>query len=567
MFAKLTRPSWQHLLMLFLLVLLAGIGLRYPWPADEPRYALVAMEMVHSGQWLFPTRAGELYPDKPPLFMWLIAGAYHVTGNIKVAFLLPSLLSGLITLLLTYDLARRLYRPKMAMLAVLMLIAAPQFVLQAKTAQIDALVGMWITLGVYGLIRHFLLGPAWGWFSVAWVATALGIISKGVGFLPLLLLIPLAIWRKTVITPGSWRHFAWSGPFIMLAVIAIWLVPMWYLVQSSGNPDFAAYRDNILFQQTAERYVSARHHLNPWHYFFTQVIPIMWFPLPLLLLLGWRQLAALWQQDIAFRVLLSWVVLVVLFFSFSSGKRGVYIYPALPAFAIICAVLWSEMPLKGRRWSDIAISVLSAVVLLITSLVGVAAWLQILPLPSKLIIYHPLITQLAPWLISMGVISAGMMYLLRGRPAFWRLAIIVLLNWLLVSLVFWPKLDPYRTPQAIMAKVEQLLPPGAELAMVQFKEQFLLFAKRPLTQFSYLLPTEQQLKSAWRWQQQKEQRYILLSSHATAAPDCFNLEQSIELGVAHRATWLLLPAASARSHCAAPTTFKLYQFQPRVYKP
>ena len=76
-------------------MLAAGIGLRSPWPADEPRFAQVAREMVESGQWLFPMRGGEPYPDKPPLFVWLVALFYLATGQLKVAFLLPSALAGL----------------------------------------------------------------------------------------------------------------------------------------------------------------------------------------------------------------------------------------------------------------------------------------------------------------------------------------------------------------------------------------------------------------------------------------------------------------------------------------
>ncbi|MGI3027052.1 ArnT family glycosyltransferase, partial [Vibrio cholerae] len=62
------------LLMVFaFIIIFAGIGLRSPWPADEPRFAEVAREMVVSGNWFFPMRGGELYPDKPPVFMWAIA--------------------------------------------------------------------------------------------------------------------------------------------------------------------------------------------------------------------------------------------------------------------------------------------------------------------------------------------------------------------------------------------------------------------------------------------------------------------------------------------------------------
>ena len=41
-------------------VLAAGFGLRDPWPADEPRFVLVAKQMVESGDFLFPHRGQEM---------------------------------------------------------------------------------------------------------------------------------------------------------------------------------------------------------------------------------------------------------------------------------------------------------------------------------------------------------------------------------------------------------------------------------------------------------------------------------------------------------------------------
>ena len=90
------RAFW--LFMLFAFVLLgAGIGLRDPWPSDEPRFTLAAKQMVESGDWLFPHRGSELYSDKPPMLMWSEAVSYEITRSWRVAFLLPSLLAGLLT--------------------------------------------------------------------------------------------------------------------------------------------------------------------------------------------------------------------------------------------------------------------------------------------------------------------------------------------------------------------------------------------------------------------------------------------------------------------------------------
>ncbi|MBL8246707.1 MAG: glycosyltransferase family 39 protein, partial [Rhodanobacteraceae bacterium] len=103
------QPQFWWLLALALLLIGAGIGLRDPWPADEPRFALVAKQMVDSGEWLFPHRGNELYSDKPPMFMWMQAAASTLTGSWRIGFLLPSLLSGLLTLALVFDLSRRLH--------------------------------------------------------------------------------------------------------------------------------------------------------------------------------------------------------------------------------------------------------------------------------------------------------------------------------------------------------------------------------------------------------------------------------------------------------------------------
>lgn len=41
------------LLVVAAIIIFAGIGLRDPWPADEPRFVEVAREMVQSGNWFF----------------------------------------------------------------------------------------------------------------------------------------------------------------------------------------------------------------------------------------------------------------------------------------------------------------------------------------------------------------------------------------------------------------------------------------------------------------------------------------------------------------------------------
>jgi 4-amino-4-deoxy-L-arabinose transferase-like glycosyltransferase len=84
--------------------------------------------------------------------------------------------------------------------------------------------------------------------------------------------------------------------------------------------------------------VRAWQHREPFWFFLVEVIPVVWLPavagLPWLIP-AWRR--RLVRGDGRLLLLLGWVALVVLFFSLSSGKRSLYIYPAVPALALAAA--------------------------------------------------------------------------------------------------------------------------------------------------------------------------------------------------------------------------------------
>ena len=138
---------------------------------------------MESGQWLFPMRGGEICRTNPHVYVGIALG-YLLTGSIKVAFLLPSLLAGLLTITLVWGHGPPPVEPSVGFLAGLLLLFTLQFTLQAKTAQIDALVTFFITLGVYGFVRFLLCGGGWRWYWLGWFAAGLGIITKGWGCWP-----------------------------------------------------------------------------------------------------------------------------------------------------------------------------------------------------------------------------------------------------------------------------------------------------------------------------------------------------------------------------------------------
>jgi hypothetical protein len=83
-------------------------------------------------------------------------------------------------------------------------------------------------------------------------------------------------------SPAHWAYGLVALTSFVL-VLAAWLVPMLLHVANSGSPELAAYRDELLFQQTVTRYTAAWHHLRPWYYFLVEVVPVLWLPFSLLL--------------------------------------------------------------------------------------------------------------------------------------------------------------------------------------------------------------------------------------------------------------------------------------------
>lgn len=553
---NLRRNQLLLLLLAFAAVIIGmGIGLRSPWPADEPRFAEVAREMVASGQWLIPMRGGEFYPDKPPVFMWAIALFYWLTGNLKVAFLLPNALCSLLTLGLVFDIGSRLWNQRTGAIALLLLLLAPQFMIQAQKAQIDAMVACWITVACYGLIRHFFTGPAWGWYFAAWMFMGLGIITKGVGFLPALMLIPIlalnARDRSLFSSTVTWRCAL--GPLVMLAVVAAWLIPMVLHVNALGTDEALAYRDNILFKQTGERYADSWGHLKPWYYYLTSVIPSLWFPLPLLLLALFRPLTDAIRHRPVILVLLAWVALVILFFSLSPGKRGVYLLPALPMLALVLAPLLSSQ--RPARWFPPILTGLHLILAIALIAVGVLAWNDHPKLVEKVSDYSRdparlheagtlVFTLGLAWLVSL-------LGLWRSR-ALGRLFLAMMVSWLLLATWGYRILEPLRTPRNILTAAEQALPADAQLGMIDFSEQYILFSKLDFTHFSYFSSIRQQNRNAWLWMSEADNRYLIVADDHDL--DCFTLEGALPLGVAHRDNLYLVGPDQMKGSCPAPET-------------
>lgn len=547
----LTRRDVWLFWLFALLILGAGLGLRDPWPADEPRFALVAKHMVESGNWLFPMRGTELYSDKPPLFMWLQAVGYVVFGNLRIAFLLPSLLAALGTLWCVVDLGTRFWTRRIGIYAGWAVLLTLQFTWQAKKAQIDPVVVFWITLANYGLLRHVLRGPDWKMWALGWAAAGLGTITKGVGVIALLMLLPAAFaslrgWPGVRLHAREWKF--WLGPLAFIAACGVWLVPMLVVALSSGSGEYRAYVDDILLRQTVTRYAQSWHHSEP-PWYFIEVALTAWLPTMLVLpwaLPAWRR--RLRRLDARYLLPLAWVVLVFVFFSIPTGKRDMYILPALPMLCLALAPLLPGLLSERLSRKPNAQRLLLAFVAMLSLAafgVGLAMLFGEPAFEAKFMDGRdPAVADgLALMFSTIGVVGLAASLWCGRRRAQMALVALLATLWVLYSLVGAPLLNDGSSSRGLMQRVGSAIGPDAKLGLVGWREQQLLMADRDAATFGFKRDGADQFADAVQWQLQPTGvRWLLVED--SMLPACVDKLQARDMGNANRRQWWLLPAAA-----------------------
>jgi 4-amino-4-deoxy-L-arabinose transferase-like glycosyltransferase len=559
-----TIHAWAFF-VLALIVLAAGIGLRDPWPADEPRFTLAARQMLESGQWWFTQRGNELYSDKPPMFMWLQALLLGATGSMRISFLLPSLISAMGVLWLVYDLSKKLHGARAALIATATLLVTVQFTYQMKRAQIDPLLLLFCTISAYGFLRYALLGPQRSWYYIGWLFAGIGIMTKGVGFLPLLMLLALWPLRRMQFNglsdPGATYGVksALLGFLLMLTPIALWLVPMAMQAYLGSDLDMRAYADDLLFRQTGQRLVNAWHHHQP-PYYFLEVIATTW--LPLALALPWlvpRWLKAWRARDAQVWLPLAGSLLIVLFFTLSTGKRDMYILPALPLMIWAAAPFLPELIERpGLRRLSFGLALALPSLLL---LAGLAALFGEPKFELRLESERGLASSIDhAWIGLSAVGASGMLSALwfwrRGPQALFAAFCAV---WIGYGFVLTPLLDGANSARDLMQKVRLQIGENADWAMLGWREQHLLQAQgtKPVL-FGFKRAESLQNADALTWLRADPNRWLFVARERLM--HCVSANHPLTpFAVSNRKEWLLIRRDSLPINCPAVAIAHLNQ--------
>jgi 4-amino-4-deoxy-L-arabinose transferase-like glycosyltransferase len=327
------------------LALLWFVPLNWPhlFDPDEGRYAEIPREMVASGDWVTPRLDGIKYFEKPALGYWATATAFEVFGQHAWTVRLWPALSGMLGLLLTFALGRRLYDQRAALLAVLVQASALLYVAMARIATLD----MGLTLGLQIAMTALALlaqrpqparEQAWRLPLLLGVGVALAVMAKGlVG-----ILIPGAVAVLFMLIHRDWRLALRAAPWWTLAALLLLAAP-WFVLVSARNPEFAHF---FFIFEHFQRYLSSagfERYQPAW--FFLPVLALGFLPwvtlLPGALRFAWR---AARDGERPTSLLLLWAAFVLLFFSLSQSKLAPYILPLFPALSLLTGRAIAGLP-------------------------------------------------------------------------------------------------------------------------------------------------------------------------------------------------------------------------------
>jgi 4-amino-4-deoxy-L-arabinose transferase-like glycosyltransferase len=449
------------------------------WNPDEPRYAQVAREMINRGDWILMHYNGKTYPDKPPLFFWLIAfSSFLWQGFSSFSVRFPAAFFGTLTVILTFFLGKILYSSRTGFLSGLILATSLEFSYLSTRANIDTTLTFFTTASLLcffqwyrgaqdkaknlrkaevevkveekAKMRNLLI---YGFY----IGMALATLAKGpVGFI-----LPLSVSLIYLVVKKDWgglkRMRLLSGMALFLVIVLLWYLPALF----KGGED---YLQATLFKHSIDRYAQGWSKGRPIYYYLYN-FPIDFLPwvlfIPAAVAYGFSREKL--EKRGEFLFLFMWFALIFIFFSLSKGKRAIYLLPLYPAISLMVGKLWDDFistPMNHFRngWMSVPLYGLMGVALV----AGAALpWVLSIKFPSYLPYGLPI-----TFLLVGGSLVMFVLYRFKNYSAILFLLIgMVAGAYFYTSRVIFPLVNQYKSARFLSQEITARIQPGETLAV------------------------------------------------------------------------------------------------------
>jgi len=328
------------------LVVLIAAGILSSLPlmelrAEEPRRAVVAMEMVLHKNYIVPQIFGVNYYNKPPLFNWLIALLFKITGSYNEIWVrLPSIASLFINALLVFNTVKRQYSRQTAFVAAILLPVSVDILFYGSidAGEIDLFLTLLLYMQAIALYHYGRQQQWWRAFLLSYLCMAAGVLTKGVPSVVIqaLVLLGWLAYNRQLTKLFSIQH-------ILSALLASGIVFL-YFWQYSQQQDVLLFVAQLL-TESAQRSATGSKLGSVLLNILQSPLQVFYICLPATAILLYavnKKIRALLKGETLFTFSLFVTVATCVVFFIAPDTANRYVYPAFPFIAIMAAIIYSK---------------------------------------------------------------------------------------------------------------------------------------------------------------------------------------------------------------------------------
>lgn len=344
----------------FYIAFLGGVHL-FDW--DEINFAEISREMLLTRDYTRVYIDFQPFWEKPPFFFWLQSSAMSIFGVNEFAARLPNAMCGIITLVVLFNIGRRLYDTRFGLIWAAVYFGTILPFLYFKSGIIDPWFNLFIFLGIYYFIlSHWkrngytditLPHNHWRYLLIGGFFIGMGILTKGQVAYLIACLAFFVYW----VAYARFRFYVNVPQFLVFTVAATLVTFGWYGLETWKNGPWFINEFNK-YQYRLFSTPDAGHRGFPFYHFV--VILIGCFPASIFLIRSFFRMpqdAAPYRND--FRIwmkILFWVVLIL----FSIVKSKIVHYSSMcyyPLSFLATVVIYKMVAgeIRWRPWMKIAL--------------------------------------------------------------------------------------------------------------------------------------------------------------------------------------------------------------------
>ena len=366
--SRLFEKPFFVLSLLAILTLFPSIFMLPVTDRDEARFVQASKQMMETGNYTKIMNQDTPRLKKPYGIYWMQCAAVKLTGadlNQAWGYRLPSAFAALFAILFFAYFCKRLFGPRVSLLASLILLSSVLLQVESTLGKTDTVLFFFSTVALGSLLLRFYdENSSPGWIYAFWIALGMTIFIKGPVIPTFFLLGGIAYWvfKKKVDKPSFASLKKLSIPLGLL-IIVLMNAPWIYLLQTSSQGQFL--QDSVgqdLLQKLFRGMES--HGAHPG--FYTMTVFVSFLPGSLFLI---PAIIKKWKspKDPLAVFLISFIVPGWILLELVPTKLPHYIFPFFPVLAIFVAQYLSRWKTPQRAVQ--ALGILRIAVLVLTPFV------------------------------------------------------------------------------------------------------------------------------------------------------------------------------------------------------